>query len=316
MRPNPLAAVDLDRCAERRTDLAWLQAAADHRQTRFFLTHQGRLLAKATAEALELTWLESSQLTHSWQEFPYAAFLGLRGEQAVFVVDVDDAGAELVAEQHQSEWVGARRLALQGRLNDAGVAAYGRALSLWQRNHQFCGRCGAATEVDQAGFRRRCTQADCRQQHFPRLDPAVIVAVGFEGRCLLGRQPSWPPNRYSTLAGFVEPGESLEDAVVREVAEESGVIIEHSRYHSSQPWPFPSSLMLGFLATAKSAELALGEELDDAKWLNAEELKAAVSGGTVILPPPLSISHRLLCDWYRQHYDVDIQTWQAKSAWR
>ena len=150
---------------------------------------------------------------------------------------------------------------------------------------------------------RECLNPDCSKKHFPRTDPSIIVLVHaqHEGRahCLLGRQAEWPPNVYSCLAGFVEPGESLEDAVVREVFEESGVRVDAVHYNSSQPWPFPGSLMLGFMAEAKMQEVKVdGEELEDARWFGYEEFRDAIKAQKVMVPPPVSIAYRLVEHWF------------------
>jgi NAD+ diphosphatase len=179
---------------------------------------------------------------------------------------------------------------------EAGCAAYARALTFWHQRHRYCGSCGAATRSASGGHRRQCTA--CGLELFPRIDPAIIVLVEHAGRCLLARQPGWPTKRYSVLAGFVEPGESLEDTLIREVHEESGLSISECEYHSSQPWPFPSSLMLGFTARCDHPALALGEELEQAAWFSPEELEAAVAADTLRLPPPVSLSSRLIEDWF------------------
>lgn len=179
--------------------------------------------------------------------------------------------------------------------DEAGLLAYARAMISWRRRHRHCGSCGAPTRAEQAGHVMACSDDTCRSQVFPRLDPAIIVLVTDGERALLGRQSAWPAGRYSTLAGFVEPGESLEDAVRREVLEETGVEVSGPRYHSSQPWPFPSSLMLGFIATAKSTQIILGDdELEDARWFTRGE----IASGTPALPTPHSVSFRLIADWY------------------
>jgi len=178
--------------------------------------------------------------------------------------------------------------------DDAGLLAYARALSIWRSRHKFCGVCGAPLLRVRAGHALRCTNAVCSHETFPRLDPAIIVLVSDGERALLGRQASWPEGRYSTLAGFVEPGESLEDAVAREVLEETGVAVRNVRYHSSQPWPFPSSLMIGFHATASpDAIVQASDELEHARWFTRAELRS----GQVSFPPSRAISHRLISDW-------------------
>jgi NAD+ diphosphatase len=180
---------------------------------------------------------------------------------------------------------------------EGNVLAMATGLAIWHDTHRFCGRCGAETSVDWAGHRRRCDS--CGREHFPRTDPAIIVLVTHDDRALLGRNPGWPAGFASVLAGFVEPGESLEDAVAREVKEEAGVDVEPDgiAYHSSQPWPFPASVMLGFTAEATSDVLDPDpHELVDACWYTRDEL----AHGAVGLPPVLSISRRLVDDWLAQ----------------
>lgn len=225
--------------------------------------------------------------------------LGTCDGRAVLALIVDDDQREtLLGEQRQ--WVDLRLAALSLPPVDAGYAAYARALVHWHLRHRFCGQCGASTRIEIGGHRRRCSNPACALEQFPRLDPAIIVLVEHAGRVLLGRQASWPPLRYSVLAGFVEPGESLEDALRREVEEESGVVVVDCEYHSSQPWPFPASLMLGFTARALSDALRYGDELEHAAWFSPEELLDAVRSGDIRLPPPLSLSARLMEDWYEQ----------------
>jgi NAD+ diphosphatase len=176
---------------------------------------------------------------------------------------------------------------------DAGLLTHGVALINWHATHTHCPRCGAPTESIHGGSVRRCA-AD-GSEHFPRTDPAVIMLVHDGGdRCVLGRQPSWPPGRFSTLAGFVEPGEAAELAVVREVEEEVGLHVTDVRFRASQPWPFPSSLMLGFWARATDDVITLdGSELAEARWLTRADIRRE----EVLLPPPVSIAWRLITDW-------------------
>jgi NAD+ diphosphatase len=172
------------------------------------------------------------------------------------------------------------------------MIAHGVALLNWHRRHRFCANCGTRTKSAEAGHVRRCP--NCGAEHHPRTDPVVIMLVEDGDRAMLGRQPTWPPGRYSALAGFVEPGESLEEAVAREVREESGVHLTDVRYRSSQPWPFPTSLMLGFRARWASGEPAVGDgELEDVRWFTREE----IAGGQVQLPPPEAIARRLIEEW-------------------
>ncbi|MDP9401248.1 MAG: NAD(+) diphosphatase, partial [Actinomycetota bacterium] len=193
--------------------------------------------------------------------------------------------------------VGLREAAALLEQADGGLVAYAAALLHWHRRHPRCSACGAATQVGEGGLVRRCP--GCGAHHHPRTDPVVIVLVTDGDRALLGRQPSWPPGRYSALAGFVEPGESLEEAVAREVLEEAGVRVGPPRYRSSQPWPFPASLMLGFLAPYEGGELeARDAELEDVRWLSRRELlDAAAELGPVRLPPRLAIARRLVEGW-------------------
>ncbi|MDE2219741.1 MAG: NAD(+) diphosphatase, partial [Gammaproteobacteria bacterium] len=179
----------------------------------------------------------------------------------------------------------------------AALLTCARALQIWRARHRHCGACGAPTAPRQAGHCLRCTSSECGAEFFPRLDPAVIVLVSDGGHALLGRQSSWPAGRYSTLAGFVEAGESLEDTVVREVREEAGVQAGAVRYFASQPWPFPSSLLLGFHASADRTEpLRLDGELEDARWFSATELARA----DALLPPRHTIARRLIEAWYQR----------------
>ena len=208
--------------------------------------------------------------------------------------------AELGGEQPpdldpHAEFVDLRRASGMLGHGEAGLLAYARAMLSWRRRHRYCGFCGAPTRAEQAGHVMTCSAATCGAQAFPRLDPAVIVLVTDGERALLGRQAAWPPGRFSTIAGFVEPGESLEDAVVREVLEETGIRVTDVRYRSSQPWPFPASLMLGFQARALTTEIGPGDgELEAARWVT----RAEIAAGTPSLPPPQSVSYRLIEAWY------------------
>ncbi len=178
------------------------------------------------------------------------------------------------------------------------ILAYARGLVHWHERHRFCGVCGSPTRPIEAGHVRQCANAACKAQHFPRTDPAVIMLVTDGERVLLGRQRIWPPGQHSVLAGFVEPGESLEDAVAREVEEEVGLKVRDIRYHSSQPWPFPASIMLGFTATADPVEPRVNTaELESARWFTRAEVRACPENDMFRLPRRVSISRRMIEDW-------------------
>jgi len=178
------------------------------------------------------------------------------------------------------------------------ILAYARGLAFWHERHKFCGVCGSPTKPAEAGHVRHCTNAACKAQHFPRTDPAVIMLVTDGERVLLGRQKIWPPGQHSILAGFVEPGESLEDAVAREVDEEVGLKVRDIRYQSSQPWPFPASIMLGFTCVADPVEPNVNtDELESARWFTRAEILACPENDSFRLPRRVSISRRLIEDW-------------------
>lgn len=224
--------------------------------------------------------------------------LGRYRDMNVFACEI--AAAEAPSLQADSRFEDLRHVAPLLSAEEAGLLGYARAMITWRSRHLYCGHCGTITVPAQSGHVRACTNPICRQQSFPRIDPAIIVLVSDEERALLGRQATWPQGRYSTIAGFVEPGESLEDAVVREVLEETGVAVDRIEYHSSQPWPFPSSLMLGFTAHALTREVQLlDRELEDARWFTREE----IARGTPLLPPRQSISFRLIEHWFDARSD-------------
>lgn len=235
-----------------------------------------------------------------------AVFLGMQGDEAWFAqaeAGVDAMSVVPASFESKGEIAGRvdlRTAAAHWSPFEATVFAQARAVLHWQQRHRFCGVCGGALAYERGGWQGRC--APCGLEHYPRTDPAVIVAVTDGERLLLGRQAGWPARRYSTLAGFVEPGETLEQTVVREVMEESGVRVRGSRYLGSQPWPFPSSLMLGFIAEAEPDPPQANEELEDARWFSHEEVGAALRGETaeagLLVSPSISISRWLIERWH------------------
>ena len=223
-----------------------------------------------------------------------ATFLGLRGDEAWFALPTD------AVDDTAPQRIDLRTAAAQWPAFESTLFAQARAMLHWRARHRHCGACGGELAFQRGGWQGRCT--GCGSEHYLRTDPAVIVAVTDGARLLLGRQASWPAHRYSTLAGFVEPGESLEQTVAREVLEESGVRVRNARYLASQPWPFPGSLMLGFLAEAEADTPRVSDELEDARWFTREEVGRALRGetgeGELGLSPSISISRWLVEAWY------------------
>jgi NAD+ diphosphatase len=294
--PYFYAGNQFNRLAERRDDEAWLREQLRHADTQWLLSSQGRHLVQLT-DPPTLALLPTAALENAWQQHEWILLGEFRG-RLHFALNVPDlAASNLGALPAGSELHDLRQVGALMEREEAGLLGYARALSLWHDRHRFCGQCGSATRSIKAGHARQCSNAACGLQHFPRLDPAIIVLITDGKRVLLGRQARWPSQRYSTIAGFVEWGESLEEAVAREVHEETGVRIDEVRYHSSQPWPFPSSLMLGFIAHAATTEITRHDgELEDARWLSRDELR----NGVVVLPPVHAISFALIESWYNQ----------------
>ncbi len=286
---NIFAGAFVDRSGHRRKDPRWLEEAAKSPESRFVPVWGDKCLANG--EPLHTVLLERAAVDDILDS-QEPIFLGMYQGHPAFAVGIDDKLDAPFTDL--GEFRDLRFLGSVLPVDEANLVAHARALVLWHRLQQFCGVCGAPSRVESGGNTRICCNDECGMQIFPRVDPAIIVLVSQSDSCLLGRQPSWPEGRYSTIAGFVEPGESLEDAVRREVAEETDIDVGEVRYHSSQPWPFPSSLMLGFTAHAVSREIALNDgELEDAKWFTREDLRS----GFPKLPYRLSIARRLIDNW-------------------
>jgi NAD+ diphosphatase len=294
-RPTLFAGPFLERRAELRDDPEWITAARNDAGTRYLLTSGAAQLVTG-GPAVEIAFLNGSHLLVSGARDDDLTLLGwYRGERCV-LVEVSDSTLAHTA-LPGSELRELRPLAPLLPPDSASLLAYARALALWKARHRHCGVCGAPNRPARAGHVMHCSRSDCGTEAFPRLDPAIIVLVTDAGgeRALLGRQASWSKDRYSTIAGFVEPGESLEEAVVREVDEETGVRVGDVEYVASQPWPFPSSLMLGFRAVARTHEITLRDgELEDARWFT----RADIAAGHPALPPPGAISARLIDAWF------------------
>ena len=302
--PNAFSGAALDRVADERKDPAWVAEQRADRAARTLLVGNAGVHLVASGEP-RLALLPLADVRDGAEP----VLLGLDPTGPVFVVDaepdgdpprplVGDRGAAPAAPGGATRAVGLREVVRLLPRADGGLVAYACALVNWHRRHPFCSACGTATDVTAGGLVRTCP--NCGTHHFPRTDPVVIMAI-YDGRdrLLLGRGPSWGERRYSTLAGFVDAGETLEEAVAREVREEAGVEIETPEYVSSQPWPFPTSLMLGFMAQWRSGEPRPQEdEIEEVQWFSREDVAAAVAGdGSFGLPDRYAIARRLIERW-------------------
>jgi NAD+ diphosphatase len=293
-RLNTFAATPLDRCGEHRADPVWMAAQRGAANARF-LACDGE--GRAPVHDGRLYWCKPTAIAG---DAP-ANFLGLHAGAPVFALREPVAHDAAPA----AAWLDLRSAPSELERAEAGVFAYARGLANWQDATRHCGHCGAPLTLVDGGHRASC--AGCGRLHFPRTDAAVIVIVEHAGACLLGRQSAWRARQYSTLAGFVEPGESLADAVRREVREETGIEVVDCDFHSSQPWPFPASLMLGFTATAKGRDIHLADgELEDARWFTAAAIAAGLRDGSLRVSTPLSISYRLIEHWLRTRAGMDL----------
>jgi len=291
-QPPPLGRSGIDRAAHLRADDEWLARAWANPASRVIVVDAGRalvdehdglvVLGSADSPAGERYFLgvaAPTDVTEGIGVFAVGARLPDLPPSGTRAANLRDVGANLSDAE-------------------AGLFAHAAALEQWHARHLRCPLCGAATVVALAGHIRRCV--DDGSEHYPRTDPAVIMLVtDGDDRCLLGRQPSWPAARMSTLAGYVEAGETLEHAVVREVFEEVGIRVGDVRYVASQPWPFPSSLMLAFTATATTTELTIdGDEIAEARWFSREELRTAITGRSLRLPMSASVAFYLIDGWF------------------
>jgi NAD+ diphosphatase len=287
----------LDRQAEHRDEAAWIDEQQRSANARYILL-DGAGEAFLRRDAIALRWVDASDRLKLLEDIP-ATFLGVAEGCPHFLLVIDDADRiDALQAALDARRMGLRVAGLELTVMEAGLFAYAKGLAHWQRETRHCAYCGTSVQLVAAGHRAQCANPECGRLHFPRTDAAVIMLVEHDGACLLGRQAGWPAGRYSTLAGFVEPGESLEDAVRREVAEEAGVIVDEVRYHSSQPWPMPASLMVGFIATAKSREIVMrDDELEDARWFTPQQIVDGLADGSFVPSTALSVSYQLLSHW-------------------
>jgi NAD+ diphosphatase len=296
---NTFAGNPLDRRSDLRLDADWLAARRDDSTSRVIGLWNGQPLVREKEGGVELVQLEPEPGFVLAGADENILFMGVDGETAVFAVDlVGDADPTAGPLEGRGKFMDLRFAGGQMTAEDAGVAATAKALFEWKKRHGFCSACGQPSEAADAGWKRICPA--CKVEHFPRTDPVTIMLPTFGEHCLLGRQPPWPKGRFSTLAGFMEPGESIEAACAREVKEEAGLTVLSVRYHSSQPWPFPSNLMIGLIAEVSDQNAAPDQtELEEVRWFSRTEMRALLSGDVdgLGVPPPFAIAHQLMRAW-------------------
>jgi len=305
---NYYSSYGIDRVSARRRDDQWLTARLEADTTRFIPVWDQKNLFTTKGDGLEPVFLPACDARDLVPGAESLTLLGVADDSAYFALGLPASAQPPFGPAGSppdgmaargGRFRDLRQVAPLLGERDGALLAYARAMTYWHGRHRFCGNCGSPTRSVEGGMLRVCTNAQCGQHHFPRTDPAIIVLVTCGEHCLLGRQPSWPAGMHSTIAGFVEPGESLEDTLIREVREETGVEVKEMAYHSSQPWPFPSSLMLGFTAVAADRSLRVDQdELEAAGWFTREDLLSRLKAGTLRLPSPVSVAYRLIEGWF------------------
>ncbi len=294
----PFAGSPLDRCENLRRDAGAIRALQQSDRALFLPFWRGELfiLSDGTPALLQGMALEALEISD-----PGPVFLGIQGksEQPWFAFTLTEtaSAADDFALNGLGEWTNLRAAAPLLSKEDMAIIGRASALLSWHNRHRYCANCGEQTMPAEGGIKRECEA--CGTEHFPRTDPVVIMLAVHDDQCLMGRQAGWPQNTYSALAGFVEQGESLEEACAREVGEEAGVQIGTVRYVLSQPWPFPSSLMIGLIAEARSEKITLDDELEDARWFSRDEVRAMLAGTheRYNAPMPFSAACHLLREW-------------------
>ena len=296
----PLAASQVDRSAHLRSDEGYLKSTWSSALVITFMDEKFATLGD------QLSLVTGATLGEYQSQSDY--FLGIKDEQVFFVRHLPpDEGSKL-------ELKTLREIGVHLSPRDIGLSVHAQGLANWHTKHPRCAQCGAATTVISGGSVRRCLID--QSEHYPRTDGAVIVLVkDDQDRVLLGRQKVWPKYRFSTFAGFVEPGESFEHCVVREVREEAGVELSQINYLGSQPWPFPASLMIAFEAVTNTPQLARpdGEEIEEIRWFSRAEMKAAILDKSLILPLEISVARQMIKAWYGQGAEVDLI---GSESWR
>jgi NAD+ diphosphatase len=297
---NTFAGNPLDRASDRRMDAEWVAAQLTLDQTLAVALWNGRpLLEDGRDGEVQISYLPGKLASDLSGGAERLLFLGLWKGSAVFAVDLEgQTNPAESALQGMGRFEDLRTTALKLPATDAAIAATAKGMFEWRRRHKRCAVCGEPTHPADGGWKRVCES--CESEHFPRTDPVVIMLPYHGGRCMLGRQESWPKGMFSALAGFLEPGEAIEEACARELLEEAGLHAQRVRYHSSQPWPYPSSLMIGLLAEVEDEEGCPDQtELSEVRWFTKDEARALLGGELegLFAPPPSAIAHQLIKAW-------------------
>jgi NAD+ diphosphatase len=302
---NTFAGSPMNRMGNERRNADWLQQQMDDPDTCFLPLWQLRGLMMA-GEELRIGWCQRADVQPFISRGATVLLLGQINGRSHFAVDVSAAGPGKADAplQDYGKWIDVRSAAASCSAADAAILAQSRSMLDWHARHGFCSVCGQPSSIGEAGYSRKCDDEDCGAMHFPRTDPVTIMLVLDGERCLLGRQTIFAQNSYSALAGFMEPGETIEETVRREVFEEVGIRIGEVRYIFSQPWPFPSSLMMGCFGTAESTEINVDtNELEEARWFSRDEVVEMVESWRdpekLRMPAPLAIAHQLAAAWLR-----------------
>lgn len=303
---NYLTDAGIDRMPVIRTGNFDLSEMINSENARFIIIQGDKNLLEGENAVDPLLLRLDSFKSHSLNE-ENCFLLGKQEELILFAVDAENLENTFTPPEGSS-FTNLRKSRLDVKNWKGALLAYANALIAWQRNHRFCGKCGSPTRGAELGQARYCTNSHCGTPHYPRTDPAIIVAVTRGEKCLMARKEGWPEGMYSVVAGYVDHGESLEDTVVREVFEETGIHVKSVRYHSSQPWPFPYTLMLGYFAEAQNEDIQIDEhELEEARWFSREDIVKGLKEGTHKLPTLFSISRKLITDWFNRGDLEDLE---------